>query len=163
MEGISTTVKHLISLASKKAWMREPSSNELCKLIEKLSQLSKGKSIAEEILHSVEQQGLLRTQDGAAILLAMSALPGNVKPKLSTKIWQHAEPLHPSNLMLLSNVLKDIPSEEDTVKQSGIFKGEPHFIWWSIQKRYEDQSKEIVSFRKLWNNVVEGMFLPVGI
>ena len=157
-EVVSAVIKHLIGLMCKKPWMREPATNELCKLIEKSPQLNNGKSIAEEIFRNVEENKLLGSQDGAAVLLALNELPKNARPKLTNKIWQHGDPLHPFNMTLLNNVLKDIPSEGDTVKQSGIFRGEPHFIWTLIQRRYAVESRETVSFKNLWDTVVGSMF-----
>ena len=162
-EAISATIKHLVNLALKKPWLREPSSKALCSLILTFPRHKSGKEKSEEIFKKLEESGLLRSQDGAAILLALNSLPKNVKPKLSTKIWQHADPLHPSNLLLLNKVLKDISSEDDVVKSSGSFKGEPHFIWTFILQRYIENSKDIVGFKSLWGAVVEGTLLWVWI
>lgn len=158
-EAISATIKHLVALATKKSWLREPSSKALCSLILTFPRLKNGKEKGEEVFEDLEESGLLRSQDGAAVLLALNSLPKNVKPKLSTKIWQHADPLHPSNLPRLNKVLKEISSEDDVVKSSGSFKGEPHFVWTFILQKYIEKSKDIVGFKSLWDTVVESTHL----
>ena len=158
-ETISATIKHLVTLALKKPWLREPSSKALCGLILTLPLLKNGKEKGEEVFKNLEESGLLGSQDGAAILLALNSLPKKVKPKLSTKIWQHADPLHPSNLPLLNKVLKDVSSEDDIVKSSGSFKGEPHFIWTFILQKYLEKYNDIVGFKSLWDAVVESTHL----
>lgn len=162
-EPISATIKHLVALALKKPWLREPSSKALCSLILTFPLLKNGKEIGEEVFKNLEESGLLRSQDGAAVLLGLNSLPKNVKPKLSTKIWQHADPLHPSNLPLLNKALKDISSEDDVVKSSGSFKGEPHFIWTFILKRYLEKSNDIMGFNSLWDTVVDSIYLCVRV
>jgi DNA polymerase phi len=118
--------------------------------------------VAEEIFQKVDESGLLRSQDGAAILLALIDLSKTVKPKISAKIWQHGDPLHPSNLPLLNKVLKDVSTEDNTVKSSGSFKGAPHFVWTFILQRYLEKSKEIVGFKSLWDTVVESIHVWGG-
>jgi hypothetical protein len=71
------------------------------------------------------------------------------------KVWQQGDPLHASNLLLLSKVLKEVPSEDSTTKHLGNFKGEAHFIWRFIMERYHNPSKDMINFETLWNNVVE--------
>ena len=127
----------------------------------KFPQLKGGKELGKEIFKSLEESGLLRSQDGAAILLALNSLPKHIKPKVSTKIWQHADPLHLSNLPLLNKILKDISSEDDVVKSSGSFKNEPHYIWTFILRKYLEKSKDIVGFKSLWDTVVEGMDISI--
>jgi hypothetical protein len=57
----------------------------------------------------------------------------------------------------LTKVLKESPSEDDAIKHTGNFKGEVHFIWMFILRRYLEQSKDIVPFEKLWKTVVESI------
>lgn len=154
-ESISAIINSLVALALKKSWLREPSSKALCSLITTLPRLNNGKHVAEEIFRKLEETGFLKSQDGAAILLALNFLPKNIKPKVSFKIWPHGDPLHVSNLSLLNKVLKDTQNEDDSVKSSGNFKSEPHFIWTFILQRYLEPSREIIGFKSLWDTVVE--------
>jgi hypothetical protein len=154
-ETINTTIKFLIELALKKPWLREPSSKVLCAFAASISQLKNGKSVAQDVVHGLDESGLIRTQDGAAIVLSLNALPKAFKPKVSSKSWQHGNPLHSSNLALFSKVLKEIPSEDDTIKTTGNFKGDIHFIWSLILERYSADAKDVVRFADLWDTVVE--------
>jgi DNA polymerase phi len=160
-KAISTTINHLISLALKKPWLREPSSKALCDLITTIPHMRDGKAVAGEVFRSIEDAGLLRTQDGVGILFSLNTLPTDVKPKVSTKIWQYGNPLHPSNLALLSKVLRDIPSEDDVFKPSGNFNTEEHFVWTFILQRYREHAKDIVGFKSLWDSVVESSLSDV--
>jgi DNA polymerase phi len=154
-EAISKTIENLVTLAMKKPWLREPSSKSLCNLVLKVPQL--GKSVAEQIFQQVQEKGLLQSQDGAAILIALNSLSKIFRPKLSTDIWKHANPLHPSNLQLLSKALKEFPSEDGIVKESGNFKSEVHFIWNYILQSYIETQPKIVEFKSLWDTVVESI------
>jgi DNA polymerase phi len=155
-EAIVKTVDHLIRLALTKPWLREPALQALCGLISALPQLKNGHFVAATIQNKLEVNKILQSQDGAGIALAMFDLPKDFKIS-SNKVWQQGDPLHTSNLQLLSKVLKDVPSEDDTIKQSGNFKGEAHFIWKFILQRYLNPSKEMIKFTTLWNNVVESI------
>jgi hypothetical protein len=123
----------------------------------KLPRLETGKTVAEEISKKLEESGLLQGQDGVAILFALNSLPKNVKPKVSTKIWQYGDPLHASNLQRLNKALRNIQIEDDKPKVSGTSKTEPHFIWTFILQRYAENSNEIVGFKSLWDTVVESI------
>jgi DNA polymerase phi len=153
-EAISVAIDHLVSLACKKAWLREPAAKALCSLLATLPRVQNGNQVAEEILRKVEEGGLMATQDGAAILLALEDLP--TPYKANSKIWVHGDPTHAENLKQFAKVLKEVSSEEDTVKSSGNFKGEPHFIWTLILRRRWDEPKD---FGRLWKTVVDGMKL----
>lgn len=111
--------------------------------------------MAEYIFKAVDKNGLVRSQDGAAIILALRSLPLDRRPKVSATVWQHGDPLHPSNLMLLSKVLREVQSEEDSLKTTGNFKNGPHFIWMFILQRYVENASDSVPFKSLWDTVVE--------
>jgi hypothetical protein len=108
--------------------------------------------VPEEILRKVEEGGLMATQDGAAILLAVKNLGTPYQD--NSRIWVPSDPMHEANLKQFAKVLKEMPSQEDTVKSSGNFKGEPHFIWTLILRRCWDEPKD---FARLWKTVVDGM------
>ena len=156
-EAIAKTIGSILNLALKKPWFREPSSKALCLLIRKIPRIPEGKGVAEKIYSEFEHSGLLPSQDGAAIVLTLNLLPKAFKPQMSTSIWKHANPLHSSNLALLTRVLKEIPSEDGVVKDSGNFKPEVHFIWTVILQNYVEGSKEIVGFKTFWDTVVESI------
>jgi hypothetical protein len=157
-ENISTIIQQVFGLALTKPWLREPSAKALCALIDLLPRISDATDAADEISHTLEKKGLVRSQDGAAILLALVALPTNIRPKTSEKVWQHGDPLHPSNVLLLSKVLKDVPEEEDTIKPSGNFKSHPHFIWTFILQKNWTAPKETQAFKSLWEKTIESTF-----
>jgi DNA polymerase phi len=146
-----------MNLALKKPWLREPAAKALCTLITVLpdTDSKRIKACAEHISKSLEKGGLVQSQDGAAVILTLRSLPSTVRPKISAKIWQHADPLHPANLSLLSKVLREVQSDETSVKATGAFKSEPHFIWALILRRYVDKAKDTVAFKSLWETVVE--------
>jgi hypothetical protein len=157
---ITRIIDRLVDLALTKSWLREPSSKALCTLIAALPELSEGKSTAEYISKSLEEKGLVRSQDGAAVILTLRSLPKNLQPKISSKTWQHGDPLHHANISLLSKVLRDVPSEEDSLKATGSFKSEVHFIWRLILLQYIEHAKDIIQFKSLWEIVVESMIPP---
>lgn len=154
---ITRVIDDLTDLALKKPWLREPATKALCTLVTILPDTdTEGiKACAEHIYQSLEKGGLVRSQDGAAVVLTLRSLPSTVRPKISAKIWQHADPLHPANLPLLSKVLREVQSDDASVKATGGFKKEPHFIWGSILQRYVDKTKDTVPFKSLWETVVE--------
>jgi hypothetical protein len=159
-EAISATIDHLVTLARKKRWLQEPSTKALCSLIVLIPRLQSGKSVTEEIVRKVEEGGLMPSQDGAAILLALKHLPNT--PKVSSKTWTYGDPMHSANLKQLEKVLKETPGEDDTVKSSGNFKGEPHLIWTFILSEYTEDhctSKGWEQFSHLWKAVVDGIHL----
>jgi DNA polymerase phi len=153
-EAVVKTVDHLFSLALTKSWLREPAFQALCGLISALPQLQNGNFVATTIQNKLEASKILQSQDGAGIALAMHNLPKNFR-LASNKVWQHGDPLRSSNLVLLSKVLKEDTSEDDTIKHSGTSKGEAHFIWKFILQRYLNPSKDMIKFEALWNNVLE--------
>ena len=154
-ESISSIIQQLFSLALTKPWLREPSAKAICGLTDILPRINNAKAAAEEICRTLQKKGLVRSQDGAAILLALGALPINIRPKVSDKVWQAGNPLNPSNVILFSNVLKDVPGEEDSVKQSGNFKSQPHFIWTFILQQNWNDAKGARAFKSLWEKTVE--------
>lgn len=151
-EAMSVAIDHLVSLARKKAWLREPAAKALCGLLATLPRVRSGNPVPEEILRKVEEGGLMATQDGAAILLAVKNLGTPYQD--NSRIWVPSDPMHEANLKQFAKVLKEMPSQEDTVKSSGNFKGEPHFIWTLILRRCWDEPKD---FARLWKTVVDGM------
>jgi DNA polymerase phi len=153
-ETIVKTVDHLISCASTKSWLREPAFQALCGLISALPQLKNGDSVATIIQNQLEVNKILQSQEGAGIALAMYNLPKSFRLS-SNKVWQQGDPLRASNVSLLSKVLKNVTSEDDTTKHSGIFTGEPHFVWKFILQRYLNPTKDMIKFETLWKNVVE--------
>jgi len=158
LQNISTIIQQLFSLASIKPWLREPSAKALCGLIDLLPQSKDATDAADEICHTLERTGLIRSQDGAAILLALGALPSKIRPKASEKVWQHGDPLHPFNVSLLSKVLKDVPGEDDSIKPSGTFKSHPHFIWTFLLQKNWSAPKETQVFKSLWDKTIESTF-----
>ena len=158
LENISTIIQQIFNLALTKPWLREPSAKTLCGLIDLIPQINGATEAADEICRTLEKEGLVRSQDGAAILLALGALPANIRPKPSEKVWQHGDPLHHSNVFLLSKVLKDVPGEEDAIKPSGNFKSHPHFIWTFILQKNWTAPKEAQAFKSLWDKTLERTF-----
>jgi DNA polymerase phi len=158
-EAITSTITGLFELALKKTWLREPASKAICSLIISLPRFTDPQTVSKTIQHNLDESGLLQSQDGAAILLVLHSLPKELRPT-ANKIWHHADPLHTSNLSLLTKVLKESSSEDDTVKHTGNFKGEAHFIWMFILRRYIEKSKEIIPFERLWKTVVESISPP---
>jgi DNA polymerase phi len=155
--AINKTVEDFFTLALTKSWLREPSSQALCGLISAPPNLKTAKTIAESIEAKLEASGLLSTQDGAGILLTLNVVHKDIRPT-SNKVWHHGDPLHSSNLPLLTKILRETSSEEDAVKQTGgNFKGDAHFVWRLILMRYLESSKNMIKFESLWNNVVESM------
>jgi len=122
--------------------------------------LAEGAPVADHLSKALDEKGLVRSQDGAAVILTLQSLPRQLRPKISSKIWQHGDPLHPANLGLLNKVLREVHSEEDSVKSTGSFKSEPHFIWILILQRYRENGNDIVPFKTLWENVVECIIIP---
>lgn len=159
VENISTIIQQLLSLASTKPWLREPSAKAMCGLIDLLPRIDNAKVVADEICGTLDKKGLTRSQDGAAILLALGALPAKIRPRPSEKVWQHGDPLHSSNMSLLSKVLKDVPGEEDAVKESGNFKNHPHFLWTFILRKNWSEPKDAHAFQSLWDKTIESTFL----
>jgi DNA polymerase phi len=160
--AISAIIDHLITLAGKKPWLREPSAKCLCQLINLIPQLHNGNSVADEIVRKVEDSGLMPSQDGAAILLALTELPEGSISVISNKTWKHGDPLHYENDTQLEKALKEISDEGDTIKSSGNFKGDPHFIWHLILQRCIRSSrsgKTSDTFEDLWRTVVDGTHL----
>lgn len=155
-DAITRTITGLFELALKKTWLREPASKAVCSLIISLPRFQNPQDVCKTIQLKLDESGLLQSQDGAAILLVLHSLPKELRPT-TNKTWLHADPLHTSNLPLLTKVLKESPSEADTIKHTGNFKGEVHFIWMFILRRYLEQSKDIVPFEKLWKTVVESI------
>lgn len=153
-DAITSVITGLFELALKKTWLREPAAKAICSLIISVPRFSNPQAVSEAIQHKLDKSGLVQSQDGAAILLVLHSLPKAIQPT-TNKIWHHADPLHSSNIQLLTRVLKESSSEDDTVKHTGNFKGEAHFIWTFILRRYLEQSKEIIPFEKLWKPVVE--------
>lgn len=153
-ETIAIVINGFFELASKKSWLREPSAKAICSLIISLSRFQNPKSVSESVQQKLNDSGLLHSQDGAAILLILHTLPKELRPS-TNKIWHHADPLHASNLSFLTKVLKESSSEDDPIKHMGTFKGEAHFIWMFILRRYMEQETEIIPFEKLWKGVVE--------
>lgn len=157
VEHISTVIEQLFGLSLIKPWLREPSAKVICGFIDLVPQIGNAKAVANEISHAVDKKGLARSQDGAAILIALGALSAKTRPKVSEKVWQHGDPLHPSNVSLLSKVLKDVPDDEDVVKQSGNFKGHPHFLWTFILRKDWSEPKDTHAFQTLWEKTIESM------
>jgi len=150
-------IDHLIDLALKRPWLREPSANALCTLVTAIPSLADGAPVADHLSKALDEKGLVRSQDGAAVILTLQSLPRYLRPKISSKFWQHGDPLHPDNLGLLNKVLREMQSEEDSVKSTGSFKSEPHFVWMLILQRYQENTKDIVPLKTLWENVVESI------
>jgi len=120
-----------------------------------LPQLKNGKTLAQEISNRLETKELAKTQDGAAVLMAMSSFPGSLKP--TSKSWKNGDPLHRENKSLLFKVLGELPIEGESAHSSGTSKTRPHFIWTLIGPRYNEFAPNNVEFKELWNNVVEGL------
>ena len=160
-DTITTVINGFFDLASKKTWLREPTAKAICTLIISLPRFQSPKFVSESVQQKLNESGLLQTPDGAAILLVLHTLPKELRPN-TNKVWHRADPLHTSNLSLLTKVLKESSTEDDTVKHTGTFKGEAHFIWMFILRRYMEQATEMIPFEKLWKSVVESIpFLGV--
>ena len=153
-ETIIGVLDDFFELASKKTWLREPTAKAICTLIISLPRFPNPISVSKYVQQKLNDSGLLHSQDGAAILLTFHTLPKELRPH-TDKIWHHADPLHASNLSLLTKVLKASSSDDDTVKHTGNFKGEAHFVWMFILRRYMEKATDIIPFEKLWKAVVE--------
>ncbi len=153
-ETITRVLNGFFELASKKTWLREPTAKAISTLIISLPRFQNPISVSKYVQQKLNDSGLLHSQDGAAILLTLHTLPKELRPH-TDKIWHHADPLHASNLSLLTKVLKESSGEDDTVKHTGNFKGEAHFVWMFILRRYMEKATDIIPFEKLWKAVVE--------
>lgn len=151
---ISAVIDHLLDLALKKSWLREPASKGICSLISSLSQLKTGKAVAQEIADKVEAKGLARSQDGAAIFLALHSLSKALRP--SSKVWVNGDPMDISNSSLFIDVLKEMATDDDSTTKSGNAKTHPHFVWTFIVQRYAAPSSGTVKSRLILQNVVAG-------
>ena len=153
-ETIIGVLDSFFELASKKTWLREPTAKAICTLIISLPRFRYPISVSKYVQQKLNDSGLLHSQDGAAILLTLHTLPDELRPH-NNEIWHHADPLHAYNLSLLTKVLKESSSEDDTVKHAGNFKGEAHFVWMFILQRYMEKATDIIPLEKLWRAVVE--------
>ncbi|ONH68120.1 DNA polymerase V [Cyberlindnera fabianii] len=152
-EDFKLFIDNLIELSCTKSWIREPALFTVLGLLRSLT----GKisdDLVIYIFEKLDENKLSLTTEGLAIFLAVppqfrSTKLSSVEFKNTT--WKHADPLHKSNLSLLTKVLKDISTGDEgeaeegkskkNSKQKGSWSPRLHFVWQLIVSELSTSSE----------------------
>jgi DNA polymerase phi len=133
-------VDNLIELSCLKSWIREPSLFTIFNiLVQQGSNLPK--DLIVHIFTKLDENKLSLSIEGLALYLSIpsplrSTLPAEIH--FQNKTWSEYNPLHKSNISLISKVLKDVSIGDDSnsaedgkdvLKKKGNWSPRLHFVW----------------------------------
>ncbi|WBW71318.1 rRNA processing protein Pol5 [Schizosaccharomyces osmophilus] len=150
----------LVQLSDKKSWLRDTCFLVLYDLVKQIPVLSYASEAYDIVDKLLQTTAVSKSSEGIGLYLCMSHLPENVKTHpTSMSGWDPVYPLHKSNLVTLSKVLRQVEVQEMGGQHSA-WKQKLPYVWRFLFNEYKNNSnKQLAPFENFWNVVVdEGVF-----
>ncbi|KAI8990992.1 DNA polymerase phi-domain-containing protein [Mycotypha africana] len=147
-------VESLHEMATTKSYLAEVCHHVVINMLSHFKDTKHQDEVVEKI-KALFLDGPVSNVDQLNLIIGMQQKLNNVDLSTQLAKWKNHNILHPANLKLLSNILKEIPSE--TQEALAQWKPQLHSVWDPILNMYfsENKPKNIASFQEFWTVAVD--------
>ena len=150
-------VDAVAELASMKPWLRSECGAMLYEYLESADGVRLSESRVQALITALHEKGLLKTAEGTALWLSISA---HWSDTLLKGVWHKKNPLSSTDRPALKKLLQGSAIEEDEVNKKakpGTRQSKPSFAWNAILSHAYNQSKAS-HFERFWVEIVDNSF-----
>lgn len=160
IEDFQRVVDLLLQLSGKKNWLQDVCFYVIYKLVEQIPEISFSSDAFLAVNKLLQTPAVSKSTEGVGLFLCLTRVPDNVKSEeVAMANWEPAHPLHKSNLVTLSKIMRQADASE-TGGQNSAWKQKIPMVWKYIFEEYQRKTYSgLAPFHDFWAVVVdEGIF-----
>ncbi|RCH79723.1 DNA-directed DNA polymerase, partial [Rhizopus stolonifer] len=160
-EDIIRIIENLHEMATTKSYLAEVCHHVVINMLPYLKDTKHQTQTAEKI-KELFLNGPISNVDQLNLVVGIQRKLDNVDLSAQFAKWKSTTILDPANLNILSNILKEIPS--DTQEALADWKPQLHSVWDPLLSVYfeKKQPKQIASFQEFWTAAVDNTMFDIN-